>query len=167
MIFRKSTLEDVDTIMNIIKEAQKYFIDAKIDQWQNNYPNLEIIKNDIISNNGYVLIKDNDLCAIVTVSFNDESTYNAIYEGRWLSNEDYAVIHRIAVKSNYKRLGLSSFIIKQVEELCLKNNVHSIKVDTHRDNIVMQNTLKKNGFKYCGIIYLDNGSERLAFEKLI
>ena len=43
----------------------------------------------------------------------------------------------------------------------------SIKVDTHKDNISMQKLLRKNDFKYCGIIYLEDGSERIAFEKLI
>jgi hypothetical protein len=59
MKFRKAVESDIDNIMCIIKQAQDYFKSQKIDQWQNNYPNYEIIKNDIKNNNGYVLLKDN------------------------------------------------------------------------------------------------------------
>ena len=45
------------------------------------------------------------------------------------------------------------------------NNAESIRIDTHRDNIPMQKMLNKNGFIYCGIIYLLDGKERFAFEK--
>ena len=41
----------------------------------------------------------------------------------------------------------------------------NLKIDTHRDNVVMQNMLKKNGFQSCGIIHVQDGSERLAYQK--
>ena len=41
-----------------------------------------------------------------------------------------------------------------------------IRIDTHEDNVVMQNLLKKLGFKFCGIIHLKNGDKRLAYEKI-
>ena len=41
----------------------------------------------------------------------------------------------------------------------------NLKIDTHENNVVMQNLLKKNGFTYCGRIYVDDGGERLAFQK--
>ena len=47
MEFRKSTKNDVPKIMNIVKQAQNYFKEQGIDQWQNNYPNDEVINNDI------------------------------------------------------------------------------------------------------------------------
>ena len=90
-----------------------------------------------------------------------------IYNGQWLNNGDYAVIHRIAVSEKAKGKGIASAIIKEVEGLCKENGVNSIKIDTHKDNISMQKLLEKNTFKYCGIIYLEDGSERIAFEKLI
>ena len=41
----------------------------------------------------------------------------------------------------------------------------NIRIDTHRDNRIMQHVLEKFGFTYCGIIYLLSGDERLAFQK--
>lgn len=167
MEFRKSNEADISNIMNIIKQAQAYFKGHGIDQWQNNYPNDETISNDIANDNSYVLLKDNKIVATVVVSFDGEKTYDSIYEGKWISSDEFAVIHRIAVDNTYKGLGLSSQIIKSVEKLCLSKSVCSIKIDTHEKNISMQKLLKKNNFEYCGIIYLEDGDKRIAFEKML
>lgn len=167
MEFRKSSKSDIATIMSIIKQAQSYFKKKGIDQWQNNYPNAETISNDIYRNESYVLLKDNKIVATAAISFDGEKTYDTIYDGQWLSNNEFAVIHRIAVDNSFKGSGLSSKIIKQAEQLCLDKGINSIKIDTHEENIPMQNLLKKNEFKYCGIIYLEDGNKRIAFEKTL
>lgn len=167
MKFRKAVKADISSIMNIISQAKDYFKKQGINQWQDNYPNSEIISNDIDNNYSYVLLKEDSIVATAAVSFDGEKTYDYIYEGQWISNNEYAVIHRIAVDNNFKGLGLSSQIIKNVEELCLKKGVYSIKVDTHEENLSMQKLLKKNKFQYCGIIYLEYGSKRIAFEKIL
>jgi RimJ/RimL family protein N-acetyltransferase len=167
MEFRKAVEEDIKDIMNIITQAQAYFKEMGINQWQNNYPNVEVISNDIANKNSYVFIKDNRIVATAMISFDGEKTYDSIYQGKWISNEEYAVIHRIAVDNSYKGLGISSEIIENVEQLCLNKGVYSIKIDTHDENISMQRLLEKNKFQYCGIIYLKDGSKRIAFEKTL
>ena len=89
----------------------------------------------------------------------EEPTYNKIYNGKWLNTAAYGVIHRIAVTEHNK--GLATFCIKW----CL-NNFHNIKIDTHDNNIPMQKTILKNGFKYCGIIRKTDGTRRLAYQSL-
>lgn len=165
MEFRRTVEADIDDIMKIIKQAQDYFKVQGINQWQNNYPNVGTIRNDLAKGYSYVLVKENNIVATAAVSFDGEKNYDAIYEGQWLSDNKYAVIHRIAVDSSLKGLGLSSQIIKNIEKLCLNKDVHSIKVDTHEENLSMQKMLKKNKFQYCGIIYLEDGSKRVAFER--
>lgn len=167
MEFRRTVEEDVNRVMEIIKQAQEYLKESNIDQWQNGYPNLQIIKEDIKNGWSYVLLKDNDIVATAAISFDKEATYEQIYDGKWLSNDDYAVIHRIAVDRNLKGLGLGAEIMKEAEKLMLARGVHSIKIDTHEHNISMQKLLKKNGFQYCGVIFLEDHSKRVAFEKII
>ena len=167
MKFLKATEADISGIINIIKQAQAYFNKQRIDQWQDNYPNVETVKSDISNENGYVLLKDITVVGTVVVTFDGENNYKSIYNGEWISNEKYAVIHRIAIDSNFKGLGLSSVIINYIEEMCLKKRISSIRIDTHEENISMIKLLGKNGFKYCGIIYLENKSKRIAFEKIL
>ncbi|WP_077369933.1 GNAT family N-acetyltransferase [Anaerosalibacter sp. Marseille-P3206] len=167
MEFRLAVESDVDNIMDIIKQAQNYLKNQGIDQWQDNYPNYETIKNDIKNNNCYVLLKDNTIVGTVAAIFGEEITYKNIYNGEWLSDKEYVTIHRLAISSDYKGLGLSSIILNKIEELCISKNIYSIRVDTHEKNLSMQNFLRKAGFQYCGIIYLENDDKRIAFEKII
>ncbi|WP_455663200.1 GNAT family N-acetyltransferase, partial [Pradoshia sp.] len=88
-----------------------------------------------------------------------------IYEGAWLTNQDYAVIHRLAVEKASNGNGISNDIMKLTEELCKDRDIPSIKIDTHKHNVVMQHILQKNGYTYCGIIYVEDGTKRLAYEK--
>lgn len=167
MEFRKANESDVEMIMKIINQAQEYLKKQGINQWQNNYPNFNIIKNDIENKNGYVLLKNNIIIGTVAVSFDREKNYDKIYNGDWHSNYKYAVIHRIAIDDKYKGLGLAAEFIKNIEEICLHKCVNSIKVDTHKENTSMQRFLQKNGFEYCGIIYLEDNNERIAFDKIL
>ena len=167
MEFRKAIETDIPDIMHIIAQAQAYFKAQGIDQWQNGYPNEEIIKNDILSGRNYVLIDGDKIAATVSVSFDGEKTYDTIYEGNWITTAEYSVIHRMAVDNAYKGLGLSAQIIEFASMLSKEKDIFSIKVDTHEDNISMQKALKKNGFQYCGIIYLEDGNKRVAFEKTL
>lgn len=167
MEFRKSRKSDIKEIINIIEEAQSYFKANGIDQWQNGYPNEESIMNDIESDESYVLLKDDKVIATAYLSFSGESDYDVIYDGKWISQGDYAVVHRVAVSSNIKGHGVAGELFKYIEKICLENNIKHIKIDTHRQNQSMQRFLSKNGFEYCGAIYLEDDSERIAFEKVL
>ena len=167
LALRYTKLEDIERVMEIIKQAQQYFKEKGINQWQNGYPNAKVIENDIKNGHSFVLIKNNEIVGTIAISFEGEATYNKIFEGAWKSNDNYAVIHRIAVDQELKGFGLSSEMIKQTELMCNKKSVRSIKVDTHEDNQAMQRSLIKNGFDYCGVIYLADGSKRVAFEKCL
>ena len=88
----------------------------------------------------------------------DDPTYHRIDFGSWKSDAPYAVIHRIAVKHHGK--GIIDFCFNECFRL-----QGNLRIDTHRDNIPMQKCLIRNGFEYCGVIYLANGDERLAYQK--
>ena len=167
MEIRNSTNNDIDSIMSIIQQAQEYFKSSGIDQWQNNYPSTSVIENDIQLNESYVILMNYVIVGTFVLSFRNESTYDTIYDGEWLSNDKYAVIHRIAFDQSIKGQGLSKNVLELIYSICINHHVYSIKIDTHEDNKVMCNMLISNGFKHCGTIFLRDGNKRLAFEKLL
>lgn len=167
MTLRKGEKKDIDQILLIIEGAKEALKSMGIDQWQNGYPNREIIEEDIDSREAYILEEDGLVKAYGFLTFDGEESYNNIYDGEWLSQEIYGTIHRIAVKSSEKGRGISHKFLESMEKICIKKEIKSIKIDTHRDNKIMQNMLSKNNYTYCGIIYLEDGSERLAFEKIL
>lgn len=167
MEFRQASISDLDQIVEIIELSKKYLKETKVDQWQDGYPAKEDLRKDIESENSYVLTNKDEIIATTVISLDEESTYNSIFNGEWITNEEYIVMHRVAVHNKYKGKGIFKDLIKEAEKLALNSNIFSIKIDTHKDNISMQRALLKSGFKKCGIIYLEDGSERIAFEKLI
>lgn len=167
MEFRQAKISDLDQIVEIIELSKKYLKETKVDQWQDGYPAKEDLRRDIESGNSYVLTNKDEIVATTVISLDGESTYNSIFNGEWISNEDYIVMHRVAVHDKYKGKGIFKELIKETESLALNNGISSIKIDTHRDNISMQRAVVKNDFKKCGIIYLEDGSERIAFEKVL
>lgn len=167
MPIRHSNENDISMIMHIINQAQESFKQAGINQWQNNYPNETSILRDIELGESYVVLENELIIATFALSYRNESTYDTIFDGVWLSHQAYAVIHRIAVENTFKGKGVSTFIFNEVEKWCIDKNIHSIKIDTHMDNTSMRKLLIKNGFSYCGIIYLIDGNKRLAYEKVL
>ena len=167
MEFRQAKISDLDQIVEIIELSKKYLKETKVDQWQDGYPAKEDLRRDIESGSSYVLTNKDEIVATTVISLDGESTYNSIFNGEWITNEDYIVMHRVAVHDKYKGKGIFKELIKEAEILALNKGISSIKIDTHRDNISMQRAVVKNDFQKCGIIYLEDGSERIAFEKVL
>lgn len=167
MEFRKADFSDLDTIMEIVLQAQNFLKKLNVNQWQNGYPSREIIYQDIANDNGYVMTDDKKVIAMATVIFANEPTYEHIFDGKWLTEKAYSVVHRLAVDFHCKNSGVATAILEEIEKMTKNKKIDSIRVDTHEDNIPMQNLLMKNGFVYCGVIFLQDGNKRIAFEKLL
>ena len=85
MEFRKTVKADVPKVMEIINQAKDYLKGKGIDQWQKGYPNEELINDDIEKGIGYVMVKDGEVIATTAISFEEESAYNKIQEGKWIT----------------------------------------------------------------------------------
>lgn len=169
MEFRKTTVNDIEDILVITKEAQEYFKSIGINQWSDGYPSYEDILRDVSQEESYVLIKDQEIIGTTALCLKGESTYDKIYKGSWLTdnNSPYGVIHRMAIKNSYKGQGLAGKIASYTELICKKNNIYSMRIDTHMENKSMQRLIEKMGYKYCGTIFLKSGIENYAYEKIL
>ena len=165
MEFRKADLSDLQGIMDIIRQAQDYMKANGIDQWQNGYPDEYTISDDINKGCSYVLTDNKTLAGTAAVLFDGEKTYDHIYNGEWITSGEYAAVHRVAMAGTYRNTGAAIYMMKCIEDLCRSKGIYSIKIDTHEDNLPMRKFLKKCNYQYCGIIYLEDGSKRLAYEK--
>lgn len=167
MIFRKTTYSDIPAILTIITEAQHYLKSKQIDQWQNGYPNEASLRADIDHGYSYVMEENGIIIGTLALIFGTEPTYIHIYEGNWKTTDTcYATLHRVAVANQWKGNGIAGKMLAEVEHICHLHSVSSIRMDTHKENTSMQRMMQKNGFDYCGIIYLEDGAMRLAYELL-
>ncbi|QMU31220.1 GNAT family N-acetyltransferase [Adhaeribacter radiodurans] len=163
--FRKATTSEIPAIWEILQQA---ILRRKADgsnQWQDGYPNPEVILADIEKGIGFVLTAEEKIVGYSAVIMNDEPAYAAI-EGKWLTNADFVVVHRVAIADKYAGKGLAKKILEFIEELALDNNIYSIKADTNFDNVAMMKTFEKSGYTYCGEVYF-RASPRKAYEKVL
>lgn len=158
---------DLPQILSIVAEAQAFLKAQGIDQWQDGYPQASVIRQDMASASGYVLEQAGDIIGIVTVQLSEELSYRAIHQGSWTTTEPYACIHRIAVSSRARGKGAADALMRGAEAIIRARGLSSVRIDTHRQNIVMQRMLQRNGYAACGVIYLADGAERIALEKAL
>jgi GNAT superfamily N-acetyltransferase len=163
--FKKAAVEDSSEIWDILQHA---IIRRKNDgshQWQDGYPNPEVIKKDIENGVGYILTEGENTIGYCAILINDEPEYQKI-EGNWLTNADFVVFHRVAIAEKYLGKNLSKKIIEFIEDFARKNNIASVKVDTNHDNFAMMKIFEKSGLTFCGIVHF-RGSPRRAYEKVL
>lgn len=166
MIIRKSNREDIPAIMAIVADAQALLRSQGVDQWQDGYPTVDVITKDIANDDSYVLEDEGVVIATAVISFAGEVTYNSI-DGQWLNSNDYAVVHRLAVRNSALKCGLARQMMLYAEKLAHERNISDIRVDTHSDNKAMQSLLTSLGYTLCGRITLLSGAPRIAFQKLL
>lgn len=170
-MIRLANLNDLQSIMEIVTDAVKLLKDNKVNQWQNGYPNIEVITKDINSKNLYVYCDNEKVVGFAYISSEEETSYEVIYNGSWLQKGKYIVVHRIAVKKEYLNKKIAWKLLTEAVNIARSNKIRSIRVDTHRDNLIMNNFLKKFGFTKCGEIflvnYIDSDKLRIAYEMLV
>lgn len=157
---RKAQYKDLDTIDKIFYFAKKYMREnGNLQQWAKQYPNHDDVIKDMEKDAAYVVESDNRVVAYFAYIEGIEPTYINI-EGKWLNDSEYGTIHRIATDGSIK--GIFEYVIAY-----LVKKGKDIRIDTHADNKTMLHLVEKCGFEYCGIIYVADGTPRLAFHKKV
>ncbi|MFH6994239.1 GNAT family N-acetyltransferase [Flavobacterium sp. FlaQc-48] len=163
LILRKAVISEIPIIWSILQDAIEQRRQDGSTQWQDGYPNELTIENDIKNGYAYVLTENESILCYTAIIFDKEPAYEEI-QGKWLTDGDYAVVHRVAASKRAKGKGIATKLFKNIEDICLTNHIHSIKVDTNFDNIPMLKILEKLNYTYCGEVFF-RGSARKAFEK--
>jgi len=160
MEIRKSTQEDINEIMDCINTARQLMRDSgNLVQWTNGYPSKELMLESIKNEFNFLILENNEVVAAFDFIIGDDPNYSLIKNGAWLNEEKYGVIHRLA--SNGKAKGIAQFCF----EWCF-SQFPNIRIDTHETNVAMQKVLERLGYQKCGIIYVADGTPRLAFQKV-
>ena len=157
---RNADLSDLKEIMDIYEYARKFMKQTgNRNQWANKFPPENLIKEDIEKKQLYIIEKSGFICGVFAFIIGNDPTYSIIKNGEWLSYEKYGTVHRVA--SNGKSKGIFIEIITFCE-----SKISHLRIDTHKDNKIMQHLIEKNGFYKCGIIYVTDGTPRFVYEKI-
>ncbi len=168
MLVRKTKIDDIDRVMEIISLTREYFKVEGIPQWQGAYPERERILDDVSRGESYVCEKDGMVVGVSAIISGIEPDYLKIFEGAWRNDRNYVCMHRVAVHPDAKGTGVAAMLVEKACMIARNYGIFDIKCDTHEVNINMRRMLEKNGFEYCGIIYLSSdGEPRVAYQKCL
>ena len=148
-------------ILDIYARAREFMAkNGNPTQWGDNYPSPELLEEDIDTNRLFVYMVNGQMQAVFAFVLGEDPTYKVIEDGQWLNDTlPYGTLHRLASAGESKGIG------KAVVEWCLEH-CESLRADTHADNKVMQHLLESEGFTRCGIIHVEDGTPRIAYQRL-
>lgn len=153
---RPAKTDDLDEIEKIYETARHFMAEnGNPTQWKNGYPQRDLLEEDIRLHKLYVAEQDETICGVFVFVIGEDPTYGYLEGGTWRSDAPYGTIHRIA--------SISSGVFAS----CLtfgRSQCSHIRVDTHADNKPMQHLAEKHGFSRRGIIYVDDGTPRIAYD---
>ena len=155
---RRAQELDLDRILEIYSYARDFMArTGNPNQWGKTNPPRHVLEADIHNGDLYV-VENNGIHGVFAFLTGEDPTYGYIEGGSWLSDAPYGTIHRVASDG-------SGGVFSALMDFALKQNNH-LRIDTHRDNKVMQHVVTKHGFLYRGVIYLADGNPRLAYERI-
>lgn len=154
---RKAETGDLSRIQEIYAYARAFMVKTgNPHQWGNHTPSMEQLRQDSQEKKLYVVCDDKEIHGVFFFWIGPDPTYTLIEEGTWRKASEYGTIHRIAGDGSGGILGAAVGFAK--------SQIDYLRIDTHRDNKVMQKALAKQGFEKCGIIYIEDGSPRIAYD---
>ena len=157
---RRTEMADLENVFQVYEYARAQMkLNGNPNQWRDDRPSEAAIIGDIEKGNSYIIEQDGAICGVFSFMIGADPTYQRI-EGKWLNEERYGTIHKVA--SSGRERGIFGHCLRYCE-----SKISNLRIDTHRDNKIMQHMIEKSGFKKCGIIYVDDGSPRIAYQKII
>ena len=154
--------KDLPRILQIYERARRFMKETgNPSQWKDDFPPESLLAADIEARQLYTVkdAKGGAIHGVFALIIGEEPTYVRIEQGRWLSDTEYGTLHRIAGD------GRARGIFGAAVSFC-GEKIRHLRVDTHENNLVMQHLIAKNGFQRCGIIYVEDGSPRIAYERV-
>ena len=165
MNFQKAEKKHIDEIMKIYEDAVLYMrANGNYVQWKNGYPGRELVLSDIERERVFIYTDGEKIGAVFCLDYDGDPLYETITGGKWLNNEPYVIVRRIAVSPEMHHRGISSECFDFTLRDARKRKVFDIRLITHEDNTAMLKAMGKFGFKYCGLIDLKDGHPRRAYQ---
>lgn len=160
-MIRHAEETDLSVILEIYAYAREFMAkNGNHDQWAGGFPPVSLLLDDIAKRSLYVVEEGETgrVCGVFFFAVGPDETYRTIEQGEWSSDSEYGTIHRIAGDGTVH--GLLRSVVSYCEQI-----IPHLRIDTHEDNKIMQHAIGKCGFRRCGIIHVDDGTPRIAYEK--
>jgi Acetyltransferases len=124
--------DDIATICDIFDSCRMDLSAQGIHQWDDQYPNIEVIRNDIHNETIYAAVVDDQIAGVISFDDYEMDEYSAI---NWSVNGGkHVIVHRLAVHPNFQRLGIAKRLMDFVHETGIKQQFQSVRLDVYSGN---------------------------------
>lgn len=129
---RQATVADLDEIWALFRKAIADLQRHHINQWDDMYPDLVILADDVAKKQMYVLTLDDQIVAAIVLNEEQNEAYCA---ADWSDKEgNAAVIHRLCVHPDYQSRGIGRKMVFAAEEHLAAAGYKSIRLDAFVGN---------------------------------
>lgn len=133
-----------------------------VEQWDEIYPNPEVLSADIEAGTLHILPADGGPAASIVLNEHQDKEYE---DGCWRYTEGkFLVIHRLCVAPLHQGRGVAKRMMRYAEELARKNGYSAIRLDAFSQNPISLRLYQGLGFQKAGTITFRKGLFYL-FEK--
>ena len=159
MIIRAAKDSDLPELLRVYAYARAFMSQTgNPTKWGTDYPASELLREDLRAGRSYVGVDENGhVCCTFVLLLGEEPNYRVLEGGTWLNDAPYGTIHRLAGDGSVH--GCFNACIAFCRAHCA-----GLRADTHADNRIMQRLLEHAGFQRCGIIHVEDGSARIAYQ---
>lgn len=165
---KQATAAHLCDVTEIFAQARAAIAALGIDQWQDGYPSMTVLQEDVARKAAFVLCQNQHVQGYFALMTTPDPTYKIIKDGAWLTEgEAYVTLHRVAMSDRLRGHGGAALAVSYAVAIALRKGYRSVRVDTHKGNLRMRKFLEKQGFTACGTIYLESGAERVAYERVL
>ncbi|KAB4943849.1 GNAT family N-acetyltransferase, partial [Bacteroides thetaiotaomicron] len=104
MEIRPTEIKDLPLVMEIYDYARAFMrATGNTTQWIDGYPSEALICQEIEDGHSFVCTgEQGGILGTFCCILGEDPTYQQIYEGAWLNDEPYGVIHRLATNGKQK-----------------------------------------------------------------
>ena len=150
MKLRKAVPEDLPEVSLLIKSATQHMIENGIQQWNEFYPDQEILERDIENGSMYLYIRGNQIVSIFVVNQECDSEYA---NGNWrYPLATFAVVHRLCVNPAFQHQGIGAQTMLAAESIIKDMKFESVRLDAYSQNPIALKLYEKLGYTKVGTV---------------
>lgn len=166
-MIKKAETHQLLEIKSLTEACSIAMCEKGIYQWNEHYPSLEKLREDIEKEELYIIQENGNILGIIVLTEEMDDEYIPI---EWLSNTNRNIyIHRLATLPELWGQGYAQKLMDFAENFARQHKFESIRLDTFSQNKRNQIFYESRGYQRLGNIYFPKQSEHpfYCYELLI
>lgn len=164
VIFRPADERDAEAIVALFKQAIAHMCANGIEQWDDKYPDADLLRGDIKSGEMRVLERGGDILAVVVINAKQDDEYA---QGDWRCGSNPAVIHRLCVHPTHQHQGIAAEVMRHAEQLIAEQGYDCIRLDAFTQNPYALRLYERFGYRKAGEVTYRKGYFLLMEKALV